>query len=98
MTVWSFYRYFWPEWANDANRAVYIAAWLFAFPFATYLSTMLVYDVVINDLTPIRPEVDVNQAEDAIQTVRMSHVTVIGLLGYAAHKLFSKKKVTESEL
>ena len=92
ITAWVFYRYFWPEWVADTNRNFYLASFACAWPWAVYVSTVLVYNVVIQDLTPIRPEVDVNQQEDAIQTVRMSHITVVGLISYAAHKLFKKKQ------
>jgi len=98
------YIYYYPEWAYDDTYHEYFSSFVYYNAFTVVCTLVfalilrgIMYELIFQALTPARIIVDVDQAEDAIANVRAGHLGMLGIISYALHKLFCKKKTMKEQ-
>ena len=81
---WMVYKYYWPEWVTDTKRMRYVLATVTAYTITDFFTYDVIYEQVMAELTPKRPDLGIQTIKEAIPRLRAGHgeFSISHLLGY----------------
>ena len=85
------YRFYWPAMTTDPLCAWYVTIGSILYTMGAIFMGYLMHVAILRSYEVKPPEFDIDSAEEAVAKVKMSHLTVIGLLLVAFKKLWCKK-------